>query len=137
MELAEQLDQLLADPAQMNALFQLAQSFLGSGPASADGPSSPNGPNGPNGPGEPSGSNGPEAPGNAPPPAPDPGQLLQLAQQLQSAKAGAPKQQALLEALKPFVSPAHQKRLARALQLAQLSKMAGLALQTLEQENDT
>ena len=43
----------------------------------------------------------------------------------------------LLEALKPFVSPAHQKRLARALQLAQLSKMAGLALQTLEQENDT
>lgn len=134
MELAEQLDQLLADPAQMNALFQLAQSFLGSGPASADGPSSPNGPNGP---GEPSGSNGPEAPGNAPPPAPDPGQLLQLAQQLQSAKAGAPKQQALLEALKPFVSPAHQKRLARALQLAQLSKMAGLALQTLEQENDT
>ena len=46
-------------------------------------------------------------------------------------------QQALLEALKPFVSPAHQKRLARALQLAQLSKMAGLALQTLEQENDT
>ena len=134
MELAEQLDQLLADPAQMNALFQLAQSFLGSGPASADGPSSPNGPNGP---GEPSGPNGPEAPGNAPPPAPDPGQLLQLAQQLQSAKAGAPKQQALLEALKPFVSPAHQKRLARALQLAQLSKMAGLALQTLEQENDT
>ena len=73
----------------------------------------------------------------AAPPAPDPGQLLQLAQQLQSAKAGAPKQQALLEALKPFVSPAHQKRLARALQLAQLSKMAGLALQTLEQENDT
>lgn len=137
MELAEQLDQLLADPAKMNALFQLAQSFLGSGPASDDGPSSPNGPNGPNGPGEPSGSNGPEAPGNAPPPAPDPGQLLQLAQQLQSAKAGAPKQQALLEALKPFVSPAHQKRLARALQLAQLSKMAGLALQTLEQENDT
>ena len=137
MELAEQLDQLLADPAQMNALFQLAQSFLGSGPASADGPSSPNGPNGPNGPGEPSGSNGPEAPGNAPPPAPDPGQLLQLAQQLQSAKAGAPKQQALLEALRPFVSPAHQKRLARALQLAQLSKMAGLALQTLEQENET
>lgn len=134
MELAEQLDQLLADPAQMNALFQLAQSFLGSGPASADGPS---GPNAPNGPGGPSGPNGPEAPGNAPPPAPDPGQLLQLAQQLQSAKAGAPKQQALLEALKPFVSPAHQKRLARALQLAQLSKMAGLALQTLEQENDT
>lgn len=137
MELAEQLDQLLADPAQMNALFQLAQSFLGSGPASADGPSSPNGPSSHNGPGEPSGPNGPEAPGNAPPPAPDPGQLLQLAQQLQSAKAGAPKQQALLEALKPFVSPAHQKRLARALQLAQLSKMAGLALQTLEQENDT
>ena len=128
MELAEQLDQLLADPAQMNALFQLAQSFMGSGPASADGH---------NGPGESSGPNGPEAPGNAPPPAPDPGQLLQLAQQLQSAKAGAPKQQALLEALKPFVSPAHQKRLARALQLAQLSKMAGLALQTLEQENDT
>lgn len=125
MELAEQLDQLLADPAQMNALFQLAQSFLGSGPSSH------------NGPGESSGPNGPEAPGNAPPPAPDPGQLLQLAQQLQSAKAGAPKQQALLEALKPFVSPAHQKRLARALQLAQLSKMAGLALQTLEQENDT
>lgn len=131
MELAEQLDQLLADPAQMNALFQLAQSFLGSGPASADSPSSHNGP------GESSGPNGPEAPGNAPPPAPDPGQLLQLAQQLQSAKAGAPKQQALLEALKPFVRPAHQKRLARALQLAQLSKMAGLALQTLEQENDT
>ena len=134
MELAEQLDQLLADPAQMNALFQLAQSFLGSGPASADGPS---GPNAPNGPGGPSGPNGPNAPDDAPPPAPDPGQLLQLAQQLQSAKAGAPKQQALLEALKPFVSPAHQKRLARALQLAQLSKMAGLALQTLEQENDT
>ena len=44
MELAEQLDQLLADPAQMNALFQLAQSFLGSGPASDDGPSSHNGP---------------------------------------------------------------------------------------------
>ena len=67
MELAEQLDQLLADPAQMNALFQLAQSFLGSGPASADGPSSHNGP------GESSGPNGPEGPGNAPPPAPDPG----------------------------------------------------------------
>ena len=63
MELAEQLDQLLADPAQMNALFQLAQSFLGSGPDSADGPSSHNGP------GESSGPNGPEAPGNAPPPA--------------------------------------------------------------------
>ena len=47
MELAEQLDQLLADPAQMNALFQLAQSFLGSGPASADGPSGPNTPNKP------------------------------------------------------------------------------------------
>ena len=109
-------------------------------PASTDGPSGPsrpNGPNGPNGPGGPSGPNGPEAPGSAPPPAPDPGQLLQLAQQLQSAKTGAPKQQALLEALKPFVSPAHQKRLAKALQLAQLSKMAGLALQTLEQENDT
>lgn len=134
MELAEQLDQLLADPARMNELFQLAQSFLGSGPASADGPS---GPNAPNGPGGPSGPNGPNAPDDAPPAAPDPGQLLQLAQQLQSAKRGAPKQQALLEALKPFVSPAHQKRLARALQLAQLSKMAGLALQTLEQENDT
>ena len=131
MELAEQLDQLLADPARMNELFQLAQSFLGSGPASAVGPSGPNRPNGPDGP---NGPNGPEAPGNAPPPTPDPGQLLQLAQQLQSAKRGAPKQQALLEALKPFVSPAHQKRLARALQLSQLSKMAGLALQALEQE---
>ena len=119
MELAEQLDQLLADPARMNELFQLAQSFLGSGPASADGPSGPNGPN---------------ASDDAPPAALDPGQLLQLAQQLQSAKRGAPKQQALLEALKPFVSPAHQKRLARALQLSQLSKMAGLALQALEQE---
>lgn len=64
-----------------------------------------------------------------------PTQLLQMLQRMQIPDGDASKQAALLDALKPFVTPTHKKRLEKALQLSRLSQMAGLALQELEQDN--
>ena len=40
------------------------------------------------------------------------------------------KQQALVQALLPYLHPSHQTRLERAMQVAKLSKLAGVALRT-------
>ena len=43
--------------------------------------------------------------------------------------AAEPRQEALLQALLPYLNPARQKRLERALRVARISRIAGAALQ--------
>lgn len=98
-ELNSRIEQILNDPGQMEQIFSIARS-LGFSPA-------------------------PEAPAQ-PEPAPQvsPGMLRIL----QQASRTDGRQEALLQALKPFLKPDRQRSVERAVQAAQLSRLAGLAL---------
>ena len=69
---------------------------------------------------------------SAPPPrdlfSMDEGMLLQMMQIFQQLQQRDPRQDALLCALRAYLAPERQKKLDRAMELAQLTKLAGIAL---------
>ena len=110
MDLEQQLNKILSDPQSMNTIMQIAQSL-----------------------GAPPGESTAESEAAPPPDLMHSGRILQLLQSVQSAQQRDPQQQALLDALRPYVTPEHCQRLERAMQMAQLSKLAGLTLQDMDQ----
>ena len=102
-EIEERIEQVLNDPAQMARLSSLAQSLLG---------------------------------GSAPPPEEpaagdmglDPALLARLGRLLTEDAGAERSREGLLHALEPWLSPGRRERLARALRLARLSRLAGRAL---------
>lgn len=108
MDLEQQLNKVLSDPESMKTIMQLAQSLTAS-------------------------TNTEPPPQSVPPDLGQAGQLFQLMQTVQQVGQQDPQQKALLDALRPFVSGQHCHRLERAMQMAKLSQLAGLALQGYEQ----
>ncbi len=103
----EQLNRILNDPDSMAQILSMARSF-GMGQESE--PSRP----------------------STPPPrdlfSMDEGMILQMMQIFQQLQQRDPRQEALLCALRAYLSPERQKKLDRAMELAQLTKLAGIAL---------
>ena len=102
MDLEQQLNKILSDPESMNTIMQLAQS-LGGGS-----------------------SEGPAAAGAGPE------QMLGMLQKVQAAGQQDPRLQGLVQALGPFVTEEHCRRLERAVQLSGLAKLSQLALQEFD-----
>ena len=97
----EKLGQILNDPDSMAKIMSMAKSF-----------------------GMPS-----EAPAEpSAPPLMDEGMMLGLMQMMQAMQHSDGKQEALLQALKPYLAPARQAKLDRAMELARISHIAGFAL---------
>ena len=69
-----------------------------------------------------------DAPEKEPPPAPDPAMLQGLMQLMEQVRHGDGKQEALLQALKPYLAPERRDRIDQALQIARISHLAGAAL---------
>ncbi len=99
--LEEKLNQILNDPDSMAQILSMAKSF-GMQPEQ---PSEP-----------------------TPPPLMDEGMMLRLMQMMQQMQHTDGKQEALLCALKPYLSPQRRDKLDRAMQLARISQLAGSAL---------
>ncbi len=103
----EQLNRVLNDPDTMAQILSMARSFgMGQEPE----PSRP-----------------------SPPPGRDlfsidEGMILQMMQIFQQLQQRDPRQDALLCALRAYLAPERQRKLDRAMELAQLTKLAGLAL---------
>lgn len=101
-DLEGQIRQVLGDPEQMAQIMNLAQSLMGAGAA--------------------------EAPKEAPAQAPEPelgllGKLGGLMQQ-----GGQGDQQALLRALRPYLSEKRQRKIDRAMQITRMAHLAKTAL---------
>ena len=58
----------------------------------------------------------------------DEGMLMQMMQLFQAMQQTDPRQEALLGALRAYLAPERQKKLDRAMELARLTKLAGIAL---------
>ena len=102
----EQLNRILNDPDSMAQILSMARSF-GMGQES-----------------EPS---GPSAPPARDLFSMDEGMLLQMMQIFQAMQQTDPRQDALLCALRAYLAPERQKKLDRAMELARLTKLAGIA----------
>lgn len=103
----EQLNRILNDPDSMAQILSMARSF----------------------------GMGQESEASLPPTPPsrdsffmDEGMLLQMMQIFQQLQQRDPRQEALLGALRAYLAPERQKKLDRAMELARLTKLAGLAL---------
>ena len=102
--LEEQLQKILNDPDSMAQILSLAQSFgLQPPEGAASAPS-------------------------APPPPPDDGMAKAIFGMMQQARQSDGKQEALLQAIKPYLRPERRGKIDRALQIARISHMAGFAL---------
>lgn len=101
--LEEQLQQILNDPDSMAQILSLAQSFGLQPPEASSAPS-------------------------APPPPPDDGFVKAVFGMMQQAQQSDGKQEALLNALKPYLRPERRGNIDRALQIAKISHLAGFAL---------
>ena len=99
-ELEDRISAVLGDPRQMEEITRLAQSFLG-GESEAAEPA---------------------------PAAPDTAMLGKLGKLLGSSAAPS-RNQALLEAMKPYFSDRRQQKIDRALKLAKLARLAELAME--------
>lgn len=109
-DFSEKLNRLMRDPDAMSQILSLAHS-LGT---DASAPPSP-----------------PQS--DAPPKQPEDDRMLQaLLHVMQEARTADRQQETLLAALKPYLSPQHQGKLDRAMQLARLSHLAGYALKNFE-----
>ena len=104
-ELEGQIRQVLNDPAQMAQIMGLAQSLMGDGAAPA----------------------APEAP---PPPA-DGGLMGKLGALMKKPPGQKSDQQALLQAMRPYLSEKRQKKIDRALQITRMAHLAKLAMEGL------
>ena len=101
--LEEQLQKILNDPDSMAQILSLAQSF---------------------------GLQPPEEAAAAPPapPPPDDGMAKAIFGMMQQARQSDGKQEALLQAIKPYLRPERRGKIDRALQIAKISHLAGFAL---------
>ena len=102
--LEEQLQKILNDPDSMAQILSLAQSFGLQPPEGAASVPS------------------------APPPPPDDGMAKAIFGMMQQARQSDGKQEALLQAIKPYLRPERRGKIDRALQIARISHMAGFAL---------
>ena len=106
-ELEGQIRQVLNDPAQMAQIMGLAQSLMGGGGEAAP-------------------------PKEAPPPPTDGGLLGKLGALMgKPAASGGGSQQALLQAMRPFLSEKRQRKVDRALQITRMAHLAKMAMQGL------
>lgn len=103
-DLESQIRQVLGDPAQMAQIMGLAQSLMGGG------------------------SNQPEEP--SPPDAPDGGLMGKLGA-LMKQPAPAGDRQALLQAMRPYLSEKRQRKLERAMQITRMAHLAKRAMEGL------
>ena len=109
----EKLGQLLSNPDAMQQIMSLAQSLGGT---QSPPPSSPAPP-----------------PNTAPPEVlgTNPEQLMRTVMQLTGKAKADPRQMALLQAIKPFLTAERAQTIDRAVRVAQISRMAGAALEQL------
>lgn len=106
-ELEDKLNSLLSNPQLMGQIMNMAQALGQEQPSS--GPETPSGP--------------PPKPQQSPLPNIDPG-MLQQAMQLFGSMQTDKDQQALLQALRPYLGSQRLNRLERAMQAARLAKLA-------------
>ena len=106
-DLEGQIRQVLNDPAQMAQIMGMAQSLMGGG--------------------------GSEKPHESPPPAPSDGGLLGKLGSLMGkpAASGGGSQQALLQAVRPYLSEKRQRKIDRAIQITRMAHLAKLAMEGL------
>lgn len=105
-ELEDRLNSLLADPGQMERLAGLARSLMGAEAEAA----------------------APEAPDSS---------LLRRVGALMAQESGAPsREQALLRAMEPWLSPRRRTKLENALRLARVARLARLAMGEAGGEGD-
>ena len=102
----DKLNQILSDPDSMAKIMSLAQS-LG---REQSAPSPP-----------------PAPPRPQPPPPPDDAFVKGILRLMQQAQHTDKRQEALLCALKPYLAPERQAKIDKALRIAKLSQLAGLA----------
>lgn len=102
-ELEAQIRQVLGDPAQMQQIMGLAQTLMGGGE--------------------------PEAPQTPPPPAG--GGLAEKLGAMLKQPGGQNGQQAVLRAIRPYLSEKRQKKVDRALQITRMAHLAQLAMDGL------
>ena len=103
-DLEGQIRQVLNDPAQMAQIMGMAQSLMGGG--------------------------GEAAPQEAPPAPPDGGLLGKLGS-LMGKPSGGGSQQALLQAVRPYLSEKRQRKIDRAIQITRMAHLAKLAMEGL------
>ena len=120
-ELEDQINSVLGDPAQLEKITRLAQSLMGGARDSPAGPENP--------------ASGPQELfsqfGIDPETISRVGGLLGMHAQDQTNNS-----QALLEAMKPYLSDKRRQKIDRAMKLARLAKLAGLAMGEMESGND-
>lgn len=104
-DLSEKITQILNDPGSLQQIMEFANA-LGGQQTSTDASES-----------------------GHDPPAPQE-MLSDLTQMLRQAEKTDKKQEALCQALRPFLKPNRQERLERAMQIAHLSHLAGIALRS-------
>lgn len=102
--LEEKLQQLLSDPDSMAQIMSFAQSFGGQQPQQPQEP-------------------------QAAVPSIDPGMMQAIVGIMQQLQHTDSRQEALLNALKPYLAPERREKIDRAAQIARLSRLAGTALQ--------
>lgn len=110
----DSISKILADPEQMEQISALAQSLLGGGSAE-------------------------EAPPVQMPAAggmPDAAMLQRLGRLMSASSASDGREQALLAAMKPYLSEKRRAKMDRAMQLAHMAKLAQLALSEAGGEDD-
>lgn len=108
-ELEDRIQSVLNDPDQMQQILGMARSLMGGGPE-------------PEPPKEPGGFSLPELMGGGG----EAGLMKKLASLLGGGGAG--REQALLEAMKPWLSESRSRRMDRALKLGHMARAASLAL---------
>lgn len=121
-ELENMINSVLSDPAQMEKISGLARSLMGG----AEQPSS-------------------EKPvnmldslmsGGSPGPELDPAMLRRISALMGASDSGSSDKRALLEAMKPYLSEKRRQKMDRALRIARLAKIAGIAMGEMEGKGD-
>lgn len=100
-DLSERIQEVLGDPEQMSRIMGVAQSLMGESAA---------------------GDTAPE---------PDAGLMQKLGAMLRGEKGGGSEQQALLQAMRPYLSEKRQKKMERALRMTRMAHLAKLAMNGL------
>ena len=103
-ELEEQISSILNDPAQMDRIAQMARSLMGGGESADETVVNPLADLG------------------------DPAMLSRLSSLLRSAQVGDSRQEALISAMKPYLSPARREKMDRAAKLARMARLAQMVM---------
>lgn len=106
-ELEDMINSVLNDPEQMSMISGLAKSLMGGGETPA-----------------------PSREQNAGLPF-DPGMLSRIQRLMNSSQAGPSNQEALLQAMQPYLSEKRRNKMDKALKLARFAKLAGFAMEEL------